>query len=531
MAERTDHPDAVTAARRKDGRRRRIGREPNLVPPVEILLRYHARVLDPLSVLTLKGQLLLPTVYVSNRLLVRNVATVLPTLTRVAGEYGLRPVVYERDADLAKRLGEAPVAVRVLLVAEGDHPHEAPDAWRVLQSFRAEVQRSGDSGTSGDVSLDHLLTACTSIEGVPFVGGHGVGGVPFVGGHGVGSASAQYGVPGAGGRTPVTWVGPRPHRHREFSGRRPVVAVLDTAIGDHPWLIDEVVDRKPEVDGELIGSAAAGDDGMSVDPLEGVLDDDAGHGTFIAGLIHQLCPDARILGVQVMPTSGAVPEGDLLHALWQLVRRQQVGQDGRPDQLIDVVSLSLGYYHEQPQDASFDSKLLDALLALAGLGVAVVASAGNGSTDRLMYPAAFTPYDGGAVGLERDRVPLVSVGALNPNRTVALFSNAGPWVKCYRPGAALVSTMPVHLDGGSQAAYDLTVPGYGRRANIDPDNFYGGFASWSGTSFAAPVLAGQLAATMLSHRGELPLEDAAVPACLNRGWHAVSKQTDVERPQ
>ena len=38
-------------------------------------------------------------------------------------------------------------------------------------------------------------------------------------------------------------------------------------------------------------------------------------------------------------------------------------------------------------------------------------------------------------------VPVVSVGASNPSgAAVSLFSNTGPWVSCYRPGVAVVST-------------------------------------------------------------------------------------------
>ena len=44
--------------------------------------------------------------------------------------------------------------------------------------------------------------------------------------------------------------------------------------------------------------------GVSDDPYEGVLDPDAGHGTFIAGLIRQNCPDADILAVRVMGGDG-----------------------------------------------------------------------------------------------------------------------------------------------------------------------------------------------------------------------------------
>ena len=42
----------------------------------------------------------------------------------------------------------------------------------------------------------------------------------------------------------------------------------------------------------------------------------------------------------------------------------------------------------------------------------------------------------------------------------------------------------------------MIVDGEVTRESIDPDDFSGGFGVWSGTSFAAPVLAGQLAAQL-----------------------------------
>ena len=59
----------------------------------------------------------------------------------------------------------------------------------------------------------------------------------------------------------------------------------------------------------------------------------------------------------------------------------------------------------------------------------------------LTYPAAFAPYDGGPVRDEEQRIPVCAVGALNPDRTIALFSNDGPWVHYLRPGAALVTEL------------------------------------------------------------------------------------------
>jgi subtilisin family serine protease len=83
------------------------------------------------------------------------------------------------------------------------------------------------------------------------------------------------------------------------------------------------------------------------------------------------------------------------------------------------------------------------------------------------------------------------VGALNPNRTDALFSNAGDWVTTYQPGAAVFSTMPPFQGGFEPVArtsYDDRV-----RESLDPDDFTGGFGIWSGTSFSAPIAAGLIA--------------------------------------
>ena len=52
--------------------------------------------------------------------------------------------------------------------------------------------------------------------------------------------------------------------------------------------------------------------------FEGSLDSDAGHGTFIAGLIRQQCPDADILAMRIMAGDGVVPESDVLDALHML---------------------------------------------------------------------------------------------------------------------------------------------------------------------------------------------------------------------
>ncbi|MGG7378818.1 hypothetical protein ACQ7B2_08600, partial [Escherichia coli] len=64
------------------------------------------------------------------------------------------------------------------------------------------------------------------------------------------------------------------------------------------------------------------------------------------------------------------------------------------------------------------------------------------------------------------------VGALNPDGTVALFSNSAEWVLDWELGAALVSTMP-QLDYGRNSAAATGDPVRGARQCVDPDRFTG----------------------------------------------------------
>jgi hypothetical protein len=68
------------------------------------------------------------------------------------------------------------------------------------------------------------------------------------------------------------------------------------------------------------------------------------------------------------------------------------------------------------------------------------------------------------------------------------------------------------------------------REAIDPDDFSGGFAVWSGTSFAAPLMAGHIVSAM---RDELvsATPDDSRDASVKRGWAAVSACTPLKRPQ
>ena len=95
-------------------------------------------------------------------------------------------------------------------------------------------------------------------------------------------------------------------------------------------------------------------------------------------------------------------------------------------------------------------------------------------------PATTAP----AVPPSRRRCPASSRWAPSARTARAPFSNYGPWVRACAPGVDLVSTFFAGWNGDAPCD-----------ADGDPDD-YTGWACWSGTSFAAPVVVGALAREM-----------------------------------
>ena len=386
----------------------------------------------------------------------------------------------------------------------------------------------------------------SAISGTPFSEGNAVSGP---------SGGSSYVYNGGGTRTPVALCLRAPDRRAPdgLPARRPVVAVLDTGVRAHPWLdvqpdpaggylvdpADGFVMDDPSIQDAIyaegrFAAAAQGDtsrqlianawDGPAVgDPLIGELNDATGHGTFIAGIVRQAAPDARVLSIRVMHADDVVNEGDLLCALALLADRIAAAEDGSMAGMVDVVSLSLGYFDESPADLAQSSGLWQVIQVLLDLGVTVVAAAGNYSTSRRFYPAAFS--------LQPSPVPVISVGALNPNGSKALFSDGGRWVGAWAAGAAVVSTFPDDVNGSlaPQVRVDADHGGPGSadgrtddREALDPDDFRGGFAAWSGTSFAAPLIAAQLAARLLEQPPQAGLDVTGNQAAVDRTLAALA---------
>lgn len=285
------------------------------------------------------------------------------------------------------------------------------------------------------------------------------------------------------------------------AGRRPVVAVLDTPVGEHPWLGDGAGDDAFWQDARRVDDAWAPDFAVPEETSDPLISH-AGHGTFIAGLVRQIAPDARVLSVPVMHGNGVVEEEHVLHALrWIGARVARAAADDRPELYVDVVNLSFGRYQLEGRDPAAIEPLRAVIADLAGRGVRIVASAGNRPVDTKVVPAAL---DG-----------LVSVGALDPDGTLAAYTSTGRWVTVKAPGTSVVSALPKfdRVERQQADAKDTTGPDASFQAS--------GFGHWSGTSFAAAWVSASIAAKLLEQAAPGALADVSARAAEARATSAL----------
>jgi hypothetical protein len=107
-------------------------------------------------------------------------------------------------------------------------------------------------------------------------------------------------------RQPVAFVGRPPYRGpTRRSGPSAGGGVLDTGLRQAtPWLDDVSTPTSAGHGSDRLPTAVPDPEVHrdQVGPLDGVIDSLSGHGTFIAGLVHQVCPDADIVSWRVVPS-------------------------------------------------------------------------------------------------------------------------------------------------------------------------------------------------------------------------------------
>ncbi len=279
--------------------------------------------------------------------------------------------------------------------------------------------------------------------------------------------------------------------------RRAVVALLDTVVSPHDWIGDSTGDDPFWRDARRLEGPWEPEDAdgcahhVPVEVGEST-STHAGHGTFITGVVRLVAPGATVISLPVMDSTGVVDEALLESALrWLLERAGRAVEDDRPDLAVDVVNLSFGRYLHKGQPVPQQDRVGQLLTDLGGLGVRVIASAGNRGTSLEVIPAAWSGED------TDDRTALRSVGALDPDDGAAGYSNYGPWVSVGARGTALLSCLPQFGE--------VPWPPPGESPEVlavkeDPNLQRSTFGRWSGTSFAAAVVSATQAARLMTPR-------------------------------
>ena len=183
-----------------------------------------------------------------------------------------------------------------------------------------------------------------------------------------------------------------------------------------------------------------------------VLDDGAGHGTFVSGVVAQVAPDCEIRQYRALNSLGLGSAWRLKDAIFRAV------EEG-----CRVINLSVAF----DDSGLIGSPALSSCLHLVSSRVAVIAAAGNDGTTIPVLPAYHQHC--------------VAVAALEGDLTPSVWSSRGPWVSFSCVGAGVVSTYVVDPDTDHDGHPDA-------QPEQNPVRL------WSGTSFAAPQISGAVAA-------------------------------------
>lgn len=258
---------------------------------------------------------------------------------------------------------------------------------------------------------------------------------------------------GIGGPEPVPGPGRFSDHRIQSTVSGPPVAVIDTGI---PSLDDDEHPGVRRTDGWLKDVQRTDDNRDLLDDFpcgpDGYLDFQAGHGTFVAGIIQRVAPGTDIRVYRAADSDGFATDDEIADAMLQAV-----AEGAR------IINLSLGVRTTDDQPPRAMAAAVADIRRQWGDDVVIVAAAGNFGDHFPCWPA-------GLDGVE-------AVAGLTSDLTPARWSSHGNHVRFSAVAEGIRSTF---VTGREAPVFDR-----------EPEEFpQDAWALWSGTSFAAPQIAG-----------------------------------------
>ena len=164
------------------------------------------------------------------------------------------------------------------------------------------------------------------------------------------------------------------------------IAILDSGIFPHVDLREQIIYGK----------------NFATEGNSQNVDDNLGHGTHVAGIIHSIIPEAQLLIVKVLDRYGKGNIEDVTEGIYYAIEKN-----------VDIINISISFEDE-------DKEMEEAIQLAKDKNIPVICAAGNNNV--IKYPAQYG----------------ISVGSLDPNGNISEFCSEDCVI--YAPGENITST-------------------------------------------------------------------------------------------